>query len=206
MLWLIDGYNLMHALGAISDRDRGREAFRRKRRRFLNDLAAALGSKRALETTVVFDASTPPADFDLETSYKGLNLVFALGDENADARIEQLIAGHSAPRALTVVSSDRRIRRAATRRKARSLSADEFLDELDRFRLANRQPGSSPNPSQSQTVDRSAPITPEESAYWESEFQGADAIPGVHDELAQGGPLLTDDEIARIQREVDREE
>ena len=96
-------------------------------------LADALGPERCRETTVVLDATTPPADFPLESVYQGLNLVFALGDENADARIETLIAAHSAPKSLTVVSSDRRIRQAAQRRRARSLTADEFLDLLERF-------------------------------------------------------------------------
>ena len=116
MLWLIDGYNLMHAAGAIDRQEIRRELFQRKRRRFLSELAEALGPKRCQETTVVLDASTPPADFPLEAVHQGLNLIFALGDENADARIETLIAAHSAPKSLTVVSSDRRIRRAAQRR------------------------------------------------------------------------------------------
>ena len=138
MLWLIDGYNLMHAAGAIGAKELGRQAFQRKRRRFLSELADALGIERARETTVVFDANSPPADFPLETSYKGLTLIFALGDENADARIEQLIGQHSAPKSLTVVSSDRRVRQAATRRKARAIKADDFLDLVDRWKAHER--------------------------------------------------------------------
>ena len=114
-------------------------AFRLQRRRFLNLLADCLGADRARQTTVVLDAKSPPADFDLEANYKGLTLIFALGDENADARIEMLIAGHSVPKSLTVVSSDRRVRRAATRRKAQCLTSDQFLDLLDRFRNERRR-------------------------------------------------------------------
>ena len=80
MLWLIDGYNLMFAAGALDGREIRRESFHRKRRRFLCDLADALGPERCRETTVVLDASTPPADFPLKTVYQGLNLIFALGD------------------------------------------------------------------------------------------------------------------------------
>src|SRR5262245_43335105 len=128
MLWLIDGYNLLHAAGAIGGQGLGREAFRRRRRLFRSALADALGVETARDTTIVFDATSPPADFPLETTYKGLTLIFALGDENADARIEQLIGQHSAPKSLTVVSSDRRVRQAASRRKARAMKADDFLD------------------------------------------------------------------------------
>ena len=126
MRWLIDGYNVMHAGGRLGPK-LGREGFRRARRRFLDELAAALGPDVAGQTTVVFDASVPPGRLPLDANYRGLGVLFALGDENADARIEQLIAEHSNPKTLTVVSSDRRIRQAAARRRTRSLTAERVL-------------------------------------------------------------------------------
>ena len=91
MRWLIDGYNVMHAGGRLGPK-LCREGFRRARRRFLDDLADALGPGAAAETTVVFDASAPPGDFPLDSTFRGLGVLFALGDENADARIESLIS------------------------------------------------------------------------------------------------------------------
>src|SRR5271166_1768358 len=205
MLWLIDGYNLMYAAGALDGREIRRESFYRKRRRFLSDLADALGPERCRETTVVLDASTPPADFPLETVYQGLNLIFALGDENADARIETLIAAHSVPKSLTVVSSDRRIRRAARRRRARTLSADEFLDLLERFQTAERHDLSSQNPPTPRSLDRDSPLSPEEAAHWMAEFREIDAGTELQETLDPDSVLLTDAEIERIQREIDRE-
>ena len=73
-----------------------------------------VGPEVVRETTVVFDASVHPGDFVLDASYRGLGILFAVGDENADARIEQLIAADSHPATLTVVSSDRRIRQAGS--------------------------------------------------------------------------------------------
>ena len=205
MLWLIDGYNLMHAAGAIDGRESRRELFQRKRRRFLCDLADALGPERCRQTTVVLDASTPPGDFPIKTVYQGLNLIFALGDENADARIEALIAAHSAPKSLTVVSSDRRIRRAAQRRRARSLSADEFLDLLERFQTAKRHEMPSRNPATPRSLDRDSPLSAEEAALWLAEFGELDAAPETKEAFGPGSTLLTDAEIARIQREIDSE-
>jgi len=205
MLWLIDGYNLMYAAGALDGKEIRREVFQRKRRQFLNALADALGPERCRETTVVLDASTPPADFPLETVHQGLNLIFALGDENADARIESLIAAHSAPRLLTVVSSDRRIRRAASRRRARTLSADEFLDLLDRFQSGRRPEKLAQTPATVPSHDRDFPLSAEESAHWLAEFRGIDAASETRDAFAQDPALLTDAEIARIQREIDGE-
>ena len=205
MLWLIDGYNLMYAAGALDGREIRRGSFHRKRRRFLCDLADALGPERCRETTVVLDASTPPADFPLKTVYQGLNLIFALGDENADARIEALIAAHSAPKSLTVVSSDRRIRRAAQRRRARTLSADEFLDLLERFQTAKRHEMSYQNPATPRSLDRDSPLSAEEAALWLAEFGELDAAPETKEAFGPGSTLLTDAEIARIQREIDSE-
>jgi len=205
MLWLIDGYNLMHAAGAIDGRESRRELFQRKRRRFLCDLADALGPERCRETTVVLDASTPPADFPLQTVHHGLNLIFALGDENADARIETLIAAHSAPKSLTVVSSDRRIRRAAQRRRARTLSADEFLDLLERFQTAKRHETRAQNLATSRTLERESQLSAEETALWLAEFGELDAAPETKEAFSPGATLLTDAEIARIQKEIDSE-
>ena len=97
MRWLIDGYNVMHAGGRLGAK-LSREGFRRARRRFLDELSTALGPDPARQTTVVFDASVHPGDFALDAEYRGLGILFALGDENADARIEQLIAADSNPR------------------------------------------------------------------------------------------------------------
>ena len=205
MLWLIDGYNLMHAAGALGGDLISREAFRRKRRRFLNTIADAMGAERAHETTVVFDASAPPSDFPLESSYKGMTLIFALEDESADARIERLIAAHSAPKSLTVVSSDRRIRQAATRRRARTLSADEFLDLLERFQSRRRQEKLARNRSPVPSTDRDLPLSAEEAAYWLAEFRELDAASETRDAFAPDSALLTDAEIDRIQREIDNE-
>ena len=204
MRWLIDGYNLMHAAGAFGSQDVGGAAFCRRRRRFLCMLADTLGSERARETTVVFDAKSPPDDFDLETTYGGLHLIFALGDENADARIEQLIAAHSAPKALTVVSSDHRIRRAANRRKARAVTADAFLDELERLGRKKAQKLAEAAPT-TRSRDRHAPLSADEAAYWLGEFAELDSGQEIQQLLTPDKALLTDDEIARIQREVDRE-
>ncbi len=205
MRWLIDGYNLMYAAGALDGREIRRESFHRKRRRFLSDLADALGPERCRETTVVLDASTPPADFPLETVYQGLNLIFALGDENADARIETLIAAHSAPKSLTVVSSDRRIRRAAQRRRARTLGADEFLDLLERFQTEKRLEAPSPNLATPRSLDRDSPLTAKEAALWLAEFGELDAAPETKEAFGPGATHLTDAEIARIQKEIDSE-
>jgi predicted RNA-binding protein with PIN domain len=206
MRWLIDGYNVMHAGGHLGPK-LGREGFRRARRRFLDQLALAFGSDRAAQATVVFDASVPPGDFPLETTYRGLHLVFALEDEDADARIERMIRQDFNPKTLTVISSDCRIRQAAARRRAQPLTADEFWDWIDGLREqatgASGPRHESLDPSAS--PDRRAPATPAEADSWQETFRELEENPGIRDALAPQSSLLTDAEIAEIQRQVDRE-
>jgi uncharacterized protein len=205
MRWLIDGYNVMHAggrLGAML----GREGFKRARRRFLDDLSAALGPDVAGQTTVVFDASVHPGDFALDATYRGIGVLFALGDENADARIEQLIAGHSNPKILTVVSSDRRIRLAAARRRTKNLTAEQYWDLIDDLKQRKGRKPRAESPSKARATEQTAEGAPPESALWLEAFRDVAAAAGVKEALAPDDSLLTDAEIAEIEREVDREQ
>jgi uncharacterized protein len=204
MRWLIDGYNLMHA-GGLARPGLAGEAFRRARRRFLDQISSAVGPERASETTVVFDASKPPGDFPLATTYRGLAVLFALGDESADARIERLIAQDSNPKALTVVSSDRRVRQAASRRHSRSVTALQFWEEIDdlKERQANR-PRDLAGPK---TTEPPVPAQPSaaEAALWLETFRHVDEQADVKEVLGRPKSLLTDAEIEAIEREIDDE-
>ena len=204
MRYLIDGYNLMYAGGHLGKR-LGPGGFRKVRTRFLNDLADALGLVDAHQTTVVFDASSAPGDIPRTLTHMGLSVVFAVDNENADERIEELIAGHSAPKSLTVVSSDRRIRQAAGRRKSLAVTADDFWVELDaRKRRRAREPVPPP-PDAPADRPRERVLTPEESEYWLHEFRDLDQRTGTPEALNAEPPFFSDDEIAEIERQVERE-
>ena len=91
MRYLIDGYNLMYAAGLLGKK-LGPDRFRQVRTRFLNDVASALGPIESQLTTVVFDASQAPDDQPTELNHQGISVIFAVDNENADERIEELIA------------------------------------------------------------------------------------------------------------------
>lgn len=201
MRWLIDGYNVMHAGGRLGPK-LGRAGFRRARRRFLNELAATLPSEEAEHTTVVFDASVPPGDFKVEERYLGLQVVFALGDENADARIEQLIAADSTPKTLSVVSSDHRIRQAAHRRRAVVVTADDYWVRLDDFKeRALRRHEPEQERRQLTAVDRAL----DDPALWQQVFGDLDESAETRQALAPDAALLTEEEIADLERQIERE-
>ena len=206
MRFLIDGYNLMHARGLLGRRF-GPDGFRQARKRFLNDLAEALGPIDAHATTVVFDASGPPADLPRSSTHKGLSILFAVEDDDADSRIEILIARHATPRTLSVVSSDNRIRQAASRRRARAVGAEDFLIELDARKDRRRRPAGTPIEPNLSAEERARlhGLSPEEAARWEDAFSDVLDDEPIREALRGEPTFLTDAEIAEIEREIDRE-
>jgi predicted RNA-binding protein with PIN domain len=206
MRWVIDGYNVMHAGGRLGPK-LGREGFRRARRRFLDELAEALSFDPTIQAAVVFDATVPPGDFPIETTYRGLHLLFAVGDESADERIERMIGQDANPKSLTVISSDHRIRQAAARRRATPITADEFWDRIDdlRTRAAGSIGPRADGPAPTLALDPRLGVTPEESDFWLETFRELAEDPETRRSLAPDSALLTDAEIAEIQRQVDRE-
>ncbi len=221
MRWLIDGYNVMHAAGVVDSRTT-RERFRRARKRFLDHLASNL-KDLAAETTIVFDAHKPPGDFPVESSYRGMTVIFALSDDTADARIERILARFSTPKALTVVSNDREVRQSATRRKARAIKADEFLDRLPTLAFQRRPAIDAPDPE----AVRTAPaLDDDERAYWLEVFDAVADEPAppkrpaaksaarvkkprrvdVDEVPSLRQAIITDADIAAIIREIERED
>jgi predicted RNA-binding protein with PIN domain len=192
---LIDGYNLMHAVN-LPPGKLGPQVLRKLRRGFLNALAAALGPIDAAQTTIVFDATRAPENLPRETQHKGITVIFAAEDDSADDRLEALIAQHSAPKTLTVVSSDRRVRRAAQRRKAQALGADEFWTKIHGRPKREAPPPEAP-PETS--------LTAEEAAYWLETFREVAEDPATHEALRPADFVPTEEEIARIEREVEEE-
>ncbi|MBX7106592.1 MAG: NYN domain-containing protein, partial [Gemmataceae bacterium] len=137
MRYLIDGYNLAHAAGSLFGKV-GPHGLEKGRASLLGRIAAAHGP-RAGDVTVVFDARRHPRNYPTEQTVQGIIVLFAVGEE-ADDAIERLIRHESAPKLLTVVSSDRRIKDAARRKGCHVLGCQEYLDHLDSLRHPARQP------------------------------------------------------------------
>lgn len=198
---LIDGYNLLHAAVDVPAK-LAPGGLRKLRHRFLNELAHRLGPMEAGGTTVVFDAREPPEGTRRRGLHKGLTVLFATGEEGADAMIEQLLSQHSSPKQLTVVSTDRRIRQAAARRKARVMTADEFWSSLS----SRKRSWLPPEPAERAEPAEPPPLSAAESAFWQERFRDVIASPEAREigRRAEGFP--SDDEIARIEREVAEED
>ena len=125
MMFIIDGHNLLHAIPKVDES-----------MALITDLQLCRIVDNFLKQTgnsgeIIFDGIGPPdkTGFDnmsrLEISFSGLNT-------DTDTIIEDKISASTAPKRLIIVSSDRRIRKAARARKAISLKSEEFWNNIDK--------------------------------------------------------------------------
>ncbi len=134
---LIDGTNLLWAIREVPD---DREITTEVQLCGVLDRYFALTGE---DGEVIFDGAGP-ADTSIFGGVTHFEIFFSGFNKDADSVIEEKILANSAPRRLTVVSSDRRLRVAAAARKAAALKADLFwngvLKELARKRPKSREP------------------------------------------------------------------
>lgn len=91
---------------------------------------------------IIFDGTGPPdkAGFD---NISNLEVFFAGLGTDADTVIEDKISVSTAPKRLTIVSSDRRLRSAARTRKATSMKSDVFWNDVQK-QLSRKRPAKEP--------------------------------------------------------------
>ena len=133
MSLLVDGYNLIYAANIVGP-GIGPRGLERARQALLDTLAAALPDAERTRTVIVFDAASAPPGLPRQLTHQGMLVRFAAGYESADELLEELIVADSAPKRLTVVSSDHRVQRAARKRRAKAIDSDVWFAELQRQR------------------------------------------------------------------------
>jgi predicted RNA-binding protein with PIN domain len=129
MRYLIDGYNLLHAMGLLHANRVGPHTLEKARLALLGRLAGHL-APQGNRITIVFDASGGRRGGATELDYQGIHIYYAVHEE-ADDLIAELIDQDPAPRQLTVVSNDHRVQQAARRRQCQVLGSLDFLDRLE---------------------------------------------------------------------------
>ena len=135
-MFIIDGHNLLHAIFK-SEEDSG----------VISDvgLCRILGRYFTLtgeKGEIIFDGTGPPdkGGFD---NISNLEVFFAGLGTDADTVIEDKISASTAPKRLTIVSSDRRLRSAARTRKATSMKSDVFWNDVQK-QLSRKRPAKEP--------------------------------------------------------------
>ena len=162
---IIDGYNLMHAVG-LARQQYGPGDLEVCRNRLLQQLSVRLNSTASGRTTVVFDAFGSDSNTDRIQVREGITIVYAPAGTDADSELERMIAAHSSPKSLLVVSSDHRLHKAAQQRKAKAIDSEIFWDSLD--------PDSAP------LLDSGKPTPPQQATeFWLQEFANVEDETGL---------------------------
>ena len=133
---IIDGHNLLHTIYK-SEGDSG----------VIGDVSMCriLGRYFTLTSEkgeVVFDGTGPPDKTGFD-NIRNLEVLFAGLRTDADTVIEDKISASTAPKRLTIVSSDRRLRSAARTRKATSVKSDVFWNDVQK-QLSRKRPAKEP--------------------------------------------------------------
>ena len=122
---IIDGHNLLRAIQKVDEDSES-----------ISDVQLCYTVGRFLKLTgekgeIVFDGTGPP-DKSRFDNISNLEVFFAGLATDADTVIEDKIRASTAPKRLTVVSSDRRLRDAARARKAASVKSQVFWDNVQK--------------------------------------------------------------------------
>jgi predicted RNA-binding protein with PIN domain len=155
MRYLIDGYNLLHAMGLLRGKV-GPHGLEKARLALLGRLCGVYG-RDSSAVTVVFDASRAPSDAAADEDYNGIHIRYAI-DREADEIIENLIQHEATPRLLTVVSDDHRIQQAARRRRCLVRGCLDYLEEIERRRRRK--------PTSPETSDKPEGVSGAETQHW----------------------------------------
>lgn len=123
---LVDGYNLMYAIGAIQHGDLRPNALQQGRDRLLNQLSQGLPSERRGLVWVVFDSEVAPKDLPDHWTRQGMQVVFSRGWMSADEMLQAIIAVHHSPKQLSVLSSDHAVQRRAIARGAKAFDSEHW--------------------------------------------------------------------------------
>ncbi len=153
MSYIFDGYNLYHAAC------KALEQWSAVTVTTLFEFVAGDLSYIKQSGKVIFDGFCPRGR-ELPDRLGPLHFYYS-GDygSDADTLIEEMILEDTAPKKLTIVSSDRRIRSAARIRKAVSMSSNDYLAEM--MHRYNR-----PAPTPREPQQKHSGLTPAETTYW----------------------------------------
>lgn len=162
---LIDGYNLLYATGRLAPRS-GRSALEASRQWLLVELVRYHAAD-ASSVTVVFDAAGAPPGVPPHERHGGVRLLFARG-QTADDLIEELIRDEPAPKSLTVISDDNRIREAARRRGCVVLGCLDYCEQWTRPKRTSAAPAADPAKPEA--------MTEQERRAWLQAFGDADTL------------------------------
>ena len=153
---IIDGYNLMRAVQNLTEQSFNITDVQ------LCQIVAEYLHRIKKKGSVVFDGIGPRDKSGFNNLFN-LEVVFSGTSHEADDVIEKLILENTAPKSLSVISNDRRIKTAANKRKADAVDCVDFWTEvIKQIEQKKRRPAE----PQAKFVG----ISEAETEYWLREF------------------------------------
>ncbi|UCG56023.1 MAG: NYN domain-containing protein [Phycisphaerales bacterium] len=147
-MFIIDGHNLLHSIRKADEKFEPVSDVQ---------LCRSVGMYLKLigeNGEIVFDGTGPPDKRGFAAT-GNVEVLFAGGGSDTDTVIEDKIAVSTAPKSLSIVSSDRRLRRAALRRRATAIKSEDFWrdvqKQLSRKRRAKEPPAKQHGLTESET-------------------------------------------------------
>ena len=133
---IIDGHNLLHAILKIEEDPKA-----------VSDIELCRVISSYLNQTnqageIVFDGRGP-RDKDVFERVDGIEVTFSGIRNDTDTIIEEKIKTNTAPKRLIIVSSDRRLRKAARSRKAIAVKSEDFWIKVQK-QLSRKRPQKEP--------------------------------------------------------------
>ena len=123
--YIVDGYNVLHALFPGLRQDELED-----KRRWLADQLAGFAALRGADVTLVFDAHSQPRSVCEPLPGTRVEVCFAGGRFTADTLIARRIAEQPADMMVVVVSADQEVQRAASRAGVSRMTPLELGAEL----------------------------------------------------------------------------
>jgi predicted RNA-binding protein with PIN domain len=119
MPYLVDGYNLQKQIHKVDPE------FETLSDTYLCKILSRYLKAVRDQGQIIFDGIGPPDKTEFE-NLDNIEVIFTGRNIDADSVIEQKIKANTAPKKLVVVSSDRRLRVAAAKRKAIGIKSEDF--------------------------------------------------------------------------------
>ena len=124
-MFIIDGHNLLHSIPEVDEGSKSISDIQLCR--IVGRYLKLIGEKGE----IIFDGTGPrdKSEFD---NISNLEVFFAGLGTDTDTIIEDKIRANTAPKRLTIVSSDRRLRKAAQARKVTVMKSELFWNNLQK--------------------------------------------------------------------------
>lgn len=134
---LIDGYNLLFALGWTPVRkprpSDSEVTLRQCRDRLSAELAGRLPRSMVGKSVVVYDSADTRNGLPIHQYSRGTHLYFSVAYNSADEALQEILQYHPSPKQLLLISSDHAVQRKATARGARCIESEDWEEAIQVF-------------------------------------------------------------------------